>query len=98
MTGGNPKQLQIFPHVCFAFNTRICMLVERCLVKNEMLVLQQISEDRQKHGETVDWCRELEETYKRANRLKEQLQVMIQRITLQQQLPGQKDKLQQQVG
>ena len=63
-----------------------------------MLVLQQISEDRQKYGEKVDWCRELEETYKRANRLKEQLQVMIQRITLQQQLPGQKDKLQQQVG
>lgn len=74
------------------------MLVESCLVKNEMLVLQQISEDGKKYGEKVDWCRRLEETYKHAKRFKEQLQVMIQRITLQHQLPGQKDELQQQVG
>ena len=74
------------------------MLVERCLVKNEMLVLQQISEDGKKYGEKVDWCHRLEETYKHAKRFKEQLQVMIQRITLQHQLPGQKDELQQQVG
>ena len=67
-----------------------------CSLQCNTLLLQ-ISLVRQKHGEAVEWCQELEETYGRASKLRDQLLVMIQRITLQQQLPGQQDRAQQQV-
>ena len=58
--------------------------------------MSQISLVRKKHGEAVDWCHKLEETYERAHRLTDQLLVMVRRITLQQQLPGHKGRQQHQ--